>query len=149
MSFSALLIVIGMVMLPTLGEEALSPVAAIMGFANGGVYALMAVVIEEIFGPQDLPLKYSCVMAAGCFGSLIFSDLLAGRTYDAAAARQGQQVCLGGECFGLAFWVTAVCACLACLSIAVVSTRSRSIYVQVNVALGHAAESAISLQPAS
>jgi len=149
--FSTIFGAFGMITLPIMGEPALMPVAAILGLANGGIYALQAVLTEELFGPKDLALKYSCSMVAGCLGSLCFNEFLAGRTYDAAARRQGREVCLGSDCFEVYFYANAVCAGLACCSIIMLALRSRITYVKVNAALAMSqpAEATVSLQPGS
>ncbi|CAE7461052.1 MCH1 [Symbiodinium pilosum] len=114
-----------------IGEGFLGFSAAAVGFALGGTFALQAVVVEEIFGPEEMPIKYSYCFTAASVGSLLLSDLLAGWLYDAAAEHQGQSVCLGTSCFGVTFAVTALGCAAAALSVAAVAIRSRGTYVQL------------------
>ncbi|CAJ1381361.1 unnamed protein product [Effrenium voratum] len=91
LGISACLMTLAFVLLQ-LGEVMLAPAAGLVGFGLGGSFALQAVVIEEIFGPKEMPVKYSCVFTAACVGSLVLSDLLAGCLYDAEAERQGAEI---------------------------------------------------------
>eukprot|EP00931_Biecheleriopsis_adriatica_P105440 TRINITY_DN80002_c0_g1_i1.p1 TRINITY_DN80002_c0_g1~~TRINITY_DN80002_c0_g1_i1.p1 ORF type:complete len:518 (-),score=72.57 TRINITY_DN80002_c0_g1_i1:61-1614(-) len=115
-----------------LGAWTLGLVSGGIGFAIGGTFALQAVVVEEIFGPKDMPLKYSFLYMAATIGSLLISDLLAGRIYDAAAREQGKEVCLGGACFNLSFIIAGVACLLATIGGAVVAIRSRKTYRCLN-----------------
>merc|ERR1719401_2292177 len=123
-----------MVLLHFGSTDFLLPVAAFMGLSLGGTFAVQAVIMEEIFGPKDLPLKYSCCYACASLGSLIFSDLLAGRVYDLAAELQGRETCLGQECFATTCTVSAVCSFLALLCSMVLVLMSRETYRLVNSA---------------
>jgi len=116
-----------------MGEDFLGFSAGAVGFALGGTFALQAVVTEEIFGPEEMPVKYSYSFTAASVGSLLLSDLLAGVLYDAEAHRQGQSVCLGGSCFGVTFAVTSLCCAVAALSVATVAIRSRGTYAQLQL----------------
>ncbi|CAE7357472.1 NFD4 [Symbiodinium natans] len=127
---ASLLMSLGLALLE-LGEDFLGFSAAAVGFALGGTFALQAVVIEEIFGPEEMPVKYSYSFTAASVGSLLLSDLLAGCLYDAEAHRQGQAICLGSSCFGVTSAVTALCCAAAALSVAVVAFRSRGTYTQL------------------
>ncbi|CAL1155671.1 unnamed protein product [Cladocopium goreaui] len=115
-----------------LGKSFLAFSAGLVGFGLGGSFALQAVVIEEVFGPKEMPIKYSCCFCAACIGSLVLSDLLAGLLYDMAAKEQGQTICLGPSCFGVTFTVTACSNILAVLAIVAVAIRSRDVYWILN-----------------
>jgi len=126
-------------LLLVLGQQwLLLPVTAFMGLSLGGTFAVQAVIMEELFGPTDLPLKYSCCYACASLGSLLFSDLLAGQVYDAAAKHQGQETCLGNACFSTTFLISAACSALAVLCSIALTLKSRATYRLVNVALGDA-----------
>eukprot|EP00928_Gymnodinium_smaydae_P016043 TRINITY_DN15981_c0_g1_i1.p1 TRINITY_DN15981_c0_g1~~TRINITY_DN15981_c0_g1_i1.p1 ORF type:complete len:276 (-),score=31.03 TRINITY_DN15981_c0_g1_i1:593-1420(-) len=114
-----------------LGESALISVSGLIGFALGGLFSLQAVIMEEVFGPRDLPLKYSCFSVSACLGSLVFNRLF-GHIYDNKAAIQQQSVCLGAECYAATTYV-----CVAASSVAFVCTvffgvRSRKTYLCLN-----------------
>jgi len=115
-----------------LGESLLALCAGLVGFALGGSFALQAVVLEEVFGPKDLPIKYSCCFCAACFGSLVLSDLVAGFLYDTEAEKQGRAICLGTSCFGTTFTLAACCNVLAVLCIVAVALRSKETYWILN-----------------
>ncbi|CAE7520101.1 NFD4 [Symbiodinium sp. CCMP2456] len=116
-----------------MGEDFLGFSAGAVGFALGGTFALQAVVTEEIFGPEEMPVKYSYTFTAASVGSLLLSDLLAGVLYDEEARRQGQPICLGGSCFGVTFVVTSLCCAVAALSVATVAIRSRGTYARLQL----------------
>lgn len=120
-------------------SSTLSLATAVIGFCLGGTFALQAVVIAEIFGPANIAVKYSFVIAAASIGSLTFGDLLAGTLYDAEAKRQGHhEVCEGPECFRKAFVVCSVFCGLACASGVFVTLRSRRAYARsVSIADEH------------
>eukprot|EP00930_Biecheleria_cincta_P010824 TRINITY_DN11316_c0_g1_i1.p1 TRINITY_DN11316_c0_g1~~TRINITY_DN11316_c0_g1_i1.p1 ORF type:complete len:563 (-),score=106.29 TRINITY_DN11316_c0_g1_i1:85-1773(-) len=132
--FSGSLMTAGLLFI-NLDASLLGLVAACIGFAMGGVFALQAVLVEELFGPKSFPAKYSCCFTAASFGSLIFSDRLAGLVYDAEARRQGSEVCTGRMCFALTFDVTAACSALAVCAGVALALRSRETYRCVNASL--------------
>ena len=96
-----------------------------MGFGNGGIYALMAVVIEEVFGPKDLPLKYSCCMVAGCLGSLIFSDLVAGSRAWGSSRQCDNNLCVNTV---PSMWTTQPAACPLDLGLACPSQTQNRVF---------------------
>eukprot|EP00928_Gymnodinium_smaydae_P085014 TRINITY_DN68311_c0_g1_i1.p1 TRINITY_DN68311_c0_g1~~TRINITY_DN68311_c0_g1_i1.p1 ORF type:complete len:518 (+),score=23.85 TRINITY_DN68311_c0_g1_i1:213-1556(+) len=127
LGMSCLLITTCMVLMH-FGQSTLVLVSALMGVSLGGTFALQAVIIEEVFGPTDLPLKYSCCFVAACIGSMVFSDFLVGRVYDAAAAAQGRSICLGGACFAVTTYVCAIAGFVAFVCSITFSYRSRNAY---------------------
>lgn len=130
-SFCAFMMAIGMTAL-RFGEAALAPAAALAGFSLGGGFALMAVVVEEIFGPAQLPLKYACCYFACSFGSLIFGTLIAGEIYDDVAKKHHEDTCLGDDCFAVTFDASAAGCALGVVLSAAVAYRSRDIYAKLH-----------------
>ncbi|CAK9074958.1 unnamed protein product [Durusdinium trenchii] len=118
-----------------LGEALLAVSAALVGFALGGSFALQAVLVEEVFGPKEMPIKYSYIFCAPFIGSMVMSDLLAGFLYDMEAQKQGRAICLGARCFGVTFTVTATCNFLAALAILTVALRASHTYAILNPVL--------------
>eukprot|EP00928_Gymnodinium_smaydae_P066615 TRINITY_DN495_c0_g1_i10.p1 TRINITY_DN495_c0_g1~~TRINITY_DN495_c0_g1_i10.p1 ORF type:complete len:218 (-),score=39.64 TRINITY_DN495_c0_g1_i10:297-887(-) len=114
-----------------LGASALVLVSGLIGFALGGTFSLQAVVMEEVFGPRDLPLKYSCCFVSASLGSLIFGNFF-GKIYDRVAAEQEVSVCLGTECFAATTYVCAAASFLAFVCVVMFSMRSRKAYACLN-----------------
>eukprot|EP00928_Gymnodinium_smaydae_P066622 TRINITY_DN495_c0_g1_i5.p1 TRINITY_DN495_c0_g1~~TRINITY_DN495_c0_g1_i5.p1 ORF type:complete len:224 (-),score=48.06 TRINITY_DN495_c0_g1_i5:271-879(-) len=121
-----------------LGASALVLVSGLIGFALGGTFSLQAVVMEEVFGPKDLPLKYSCCFVSASLGSLIFGNFF-GKVYDSVTASQQPEgatekveVCLGAECFAATTYVCAAASFLAFVSVIMFSMRSRKAYACLN-----------------
>lgn len=111
-----------------LGKDFLAPSAACMGFGVGSIFALMAVVVGELFGPSQIAMKYSCIFAACLFGSVLFSSLLAPRVYDREAHMQGTDVCIGEGCFRTTFIVTTLSSLVSLMTATFVALRSRGLY---------------------
>eukprot|EP00928_Gymnodinium_smaydae_P086459 TRINITY_DN7058_c0_g2_i1.p1 TRINITY_DN7058_c0_g2~~TRINITY_DN7058_c0_g2_i1.p1 ORF type:complete len:518 (-),score=71.70 TRINITY_DN7058_c0_g2_i1:305-1663(-) len=114
-----------------LGESALVLVSFLIGFALGGSFSLQAVVMEEVFGPKDLPLKYSCCFASASLGSLVFGNIF-GKVYDGAAASQQASVCLGAGCYAATTYICAAASFVAFVSVVLFSMRSRKAYACLN-----------------
>eukprot|EP00928_Gymnodinium_smaydae_P007247 TRINITY_DN12613_c0_g1_i1.p2 TRINITY_DN12613_c0_g1~~TRINITY_DN12613_c0_g1_i1.p2 ORF type:complete len:120 (-),score=29.71 TRINITY_DN12613_c0_g1_i1:340-675(-) len=87
--------------------------------------------MEEVFGPKDLPLKYSCCFVSASLGSLIFGNFF-GKIYDSVAASQQSEVCLGAECFAATTYVCAAASFIAFVSVVMFSMRSRKAYACLN-----------------
>ena len=116
-----------------LGNSFLALSVGLVGFALGGSIALTGVVLEEVFGPEEMPIKYSCCSLAACIGSLTFSEF-AGFVYDVEAGHQGSSICLGSSCFEDTFRVATVCNVLAVPCILAVAMRRNKVYFSLKEA---------------
>ncbi|CAN6197136.1 unnamed protein product [Urochloa humidicola] len=89
--------------------------SVIIGFCFGAQWPLVFAVISEVFGLKYYSTLYNFGGMASPVGSYVLNVRVAGRLYDAAAARQGgsvvgvggkhDRVCLGVECFRRSFLI--------------------------------------------
>jgi hypothetical protein len=98
--------------------QSLYAASVIIGFCFGAQWPLVFAAISEIFGLKYYSTLYNFGGMASPVGSYILNVRVAGRLYDAAAARQGnsvavgggaggkhEKVCLGVECFRKSFLI--------------------------------------------
>ena len=114
-----------------LGPSVLTLCAGLVGFGMGTCFALQAVLLEELFGPKEMPIKYSCSFCAACLGSLILSNV-AGSLYDLESALQHSSQCLGPTCFAGTFLVASFFNFCALVCASALAVRTRDTYAQLN-----------------
>ncbi|RCV09894.1 hypothetical protein SETIT_2G066400v2 [Setaria italica] len=97
--------------------QSLYAASVIIGFCFGAQWPLVFAAISEIFGLKYYSTLYNFGGMASPVGSYILNVRVAGRLYDAEAARQGnvvgvgaggtkhERVCLGVECFKRSFLI--------------------------------------------
>ena len=104
----------------------------IVGFCFGAQWPLIYAIISEVFGLRYYATLYNLGAAASPVGAYVLNVCVAGRLYDAEAARQRgngeSRTCMGVRCFRESFLiVTAVTVGGALVSLVLV-WRTRSFY---------------------
>ncbi|KAJ1267937.1 hypothetical protein BS78_07G097200 [Paspalum vaginatum] len=109
--------------------------AAVIGICYGVQFAVMIPTTSELFGLKNFGLFYNLMALANPLGAVLFSEELAGRLYDEAAARQqhgrpggATNACHGPDCFRVAFAVLAGCCALGTAVSLVLAARIRPVY---------------------
>ncbi|GJN10033.1 hypothetical protein PR202_ga28092 [Eleusine coracana subsp. coracana] len=103
--------------------NALYPASVVVGFCFGAQWPLVLAVVSDVFGLKRYSTLYNLGAMASPVGSYVLGVRVAGRLYDAQAARQGGVggVCLGVECYRRAFLIiTAATVFGAAVSVALV-----------------------------
>ncbi|RCV39481.1 hypothetical protein SETIT_8G228000v2 [Setaria italica] len=111
--------------------------SVLIGFCFGAQWPLLYAVISELFGLKRYPTLYNLGAVASPVGAYVLNVRVAGRLYDAEAARQhggalpgggGDKTCVGVECFRRSFLIiTAATAAGAIVSLVLV-WRTREFY---------------------
>ena len=115
---------------------ALPAVAAAMGAAFGGQWALMAAYVADVLSVKHFALLYSMLQLAPAAGSLGLARGLAGTLYDRAAEAQGTPgYCEGRICFKLTFLICAGLGVCATVAAAALTLLSRGPYARLTDAL--------------
>merc|ERR1712232_439759 len=109
------------------GKFSLWLVAALIGFALGATYALIAVLADELFGPKSIALKYAIFQSSSVLGTLLCSRLIVGNLYDLEAGR-ANRTCLGMHCFRSSFNIISGCGLFAVIASFVLARRSEKTY---------------------
>ncbi|KAL6644045.1 hypothetical protein ACP70R_018811 [Stipagrostis hirtigluma subsp. patula] len=115
--------------------QSLYAASVIIGFCFGAQWPLLFAIISEVFGLKYYSTLFNFGAVASPLGAYVLNVLVAGRMYDAEAARQhggvavaGDKICKGVACFKLAFLIiTAVTFAGALVSLVLV-WRTRGFY---------------------
>ncbi|OEL24192.1 hypothetical protein BAE44_0014789 [Dichanthelium oligosanthes] len=115
--------------------QSLYAASVIIGFCFGAQWPLLFAIISEVFGLKYYSTLFNFGSAASPLGAYVLNVRVAGRMYDAEAARQhggvavaGDKVCKGVACFKHAFLIiTAVTFAGALVSLVLV-WRTRGFY---------------------
>ncbi|CAN6209557.1 unnamed protein product [Urochloa humidicola] len=116
--------------------------SVIVGFCFGAQWPLVFAVISEVFGLKYYSTLYNFGGMASPVGSYVLNVRVAGRLYDAAAARQGnvvgvgggggggkhERVCLGVECFRRSFLIITAATVLGAVVSLVLVWRTWGFY---------------------
>ncbi|KAF8665932.1 hypothetical protein HU200_054017 [Digitaria exilis] len=111
--------------------------SVIVGFCFGAQWPLLFAVVSELFGLRRYATLYNVSAAASPVGSYVLNVLVAGRLYDAEAARQhggdgggggDDKTCMGVECFGRSFLIIAAATAGGALVSMVLAWRTREFY---------------------
>eukprot|EP00884_Botryococcus_braunii_P017133 jgi/Botrbrau1/4102/Bobra.152_3s0050.1 len=103
--------------------------ALLAGFAFGGIWSLMSAITSDIFGLRYFASNYSLIQLAPAAGGFLIGSKLVGILYDWEARKQGQgHVCLGPQCFRLAFLICAGLSLLATGAAAALLLVTRQTY---------------------
>ncbi|CAL5090918.1 unnamed protein product [Urochloa decumbens] len=113
--------------------------SVLIGFCFGAQWPLVFAVISEVFGLKYYSTLYNFGGMASPVGSYILNVRVAGRLYDAQAARQGgsvvvgvggkhDRVCLGVECFKRSFLIITAATVLGALVSLVLVWRTWRFY---------------------
>ncbi|NP_001309807.1 uncharacterized protein LOC103632070 [Zea mays] len=98
--------------------------SVVVGFCFGAQWPLVFAIVSELFGLRRFSTLHNLGGLASPVGSYILNVRVAGRLYDAAAARQrggSGRVCLGVECYRRSFLIiTAATAAGALVSLVLV-----------------------------
>ncbi|PWZ38594.1 putative E3 ubiquitin-protein ligase ARI7 [Zea mays] len=93
--------------------RALYAASVLIGFCFGAQWPLLYAVISELFGLRRYPTLYNLGAVASPVGAYVLNVRVAGRLYDAEAARQhggalpaaGDKACIGVQCFRTSFLI--------------------------------------------
>uniref|UniRef100_A0ACD5TT36 Uncharacterized protein n=1 Tax=Avena sativa TaxID=4498 RepID=A0ACD5TT36_AVESA len=93
--------------------QSLYAASMIIGFCFGAQWPLLFSIISELFGLKYYSTLFNFGTAASPIGAYVLNVLIAGRMYDAEAARQhgggvaavGNKICKGVQCFKHAFLI--------------------------------------------
>ncbi|KAF0889966.1 hypothetical protein E2562_034422 [Oryza meyeriana var. granulata] len=115
--------------------QSLYAASVIIGFCFGAQWPLLFAIISEVFGLKYYSTLFNFGSAASPIGAYVLNVRVAGRMYDAEAARQhggvavvGDKICKGVQCFKHSFLIiTAVTFAGALVSLLLV-WRTRSFY---------------------
>ncbi|KAL6851933.1 hypothetical protein ACP4OV_020118 [Aristida adscensionis] len=115
--------------------QSLYAASVIIGFCFGAQWPLLFAIISEVFGLKYYSTLFNFGSAASPAGAYVLNVIVAGRMYDAEAARQhggvavaGDKICKGVACFKRAFLIiTAVTFAGAVVSLVLV-WRTRAFY---------------------
>uniref|UniRef100_A0ACD5YBV9 Uncharacterized protein n=1 Tax=Avena sativa TaxID=4498 RepID=A0ACD5YBV9_AVESA len=115
--------------------QSLYPASVIIGFCFGAQWPLLFSIISELFGLKYYSTLFNFGSAASPIGAYVFNVLIAGRMYDAEAARQhggvaavGNKICKGVQCFKHAFLIITGVTFAGVLVSLVLVWRTRSFY---------------------
>uniref|UniRef100_J3NDG4 Uncharacterized protein n=1 Tax=Oryza brachyantha TaxID=4533 RepID=J3NDG4_ORYBR len=115
--------------------QSLYAASVIIGFCFGAQWPLLFAIISEVFGLKYYSTLFNFGSAASPIGAYVLNVRVAGRMYDAEAARQhggvavaGDKICKGVQCFKHSFLIiTGVTFAGALVSLLLV-WRTRSFY---------------------
>lgn len=111
------------------------PAVLLAGAAYGGLMASTPAVIGEAFGRTYFGTNWAAVRAAPALGSALLATVIASVVYRSHASinGEGDESCLGQECFRTTFGVCAgvsaistVCAGILALSLAALSRERKN-----------------------
>ncbi|CAN6294438.1 unnamed protein product [Urochloa humidicola] len=112
--------------------------SVLVGFCFGAQWPLLFAVVSELFGLRRYATLCNISAAASPVGSYVLNVLVAGRLYDAEAARQhggalpagggGDKTCMGVECFGRSFLIIAAATAAGAVVSLVLVWRTRGFY---------------------
>ena len=118
--------------------RALYAASVLVGFCFGAQWPLLYAVISELFGLRRYPTLYNLGAVASPVGAYVLNVRVAGRLYDAEAARQhgggslgaagGDKACFGVECFRTSFLVITAATVGGALVSLVLVWRTRDFY---------------------
>ncbi|KAL6654289.1 hypothetical protein ACP70R_007754 [Stipagrostis hirtigluma subsp. patula] len=110
--------------------------SVVVGFCFGAQWPLLYAVISELFGLRRYATLYNLGAVASPVGAYVLNVRVAGRLYDAEAARQhggalaegGDKACVGAECFRRAFLIVTAATAAGALVSLVLVWRTREFY---------------------
>ncbi|KAF8665915.1 hypothetical protein HU200_053999 [Digitaria exilis] len=110
--------------------------SVIIGFCSGAQVPVLYAVISELFGLKRYPTLYNLGAIASPVGSYVLNVRVAGRLYDAEAARQrggsggggGEKMCVGVECFRRSFLIVTAATVAGAVVSLVLVWRTREFY---------------------
>ncbi|CAD6255818.1 unnamed protein product [Miscanthus lutarioriparius] len=118
--------------------RALYAASVLVGFCFGAQWPLLYAIISELFGLRRYPTLYNLGAVASPVGAYVLNVRVAGRLYDAEAARQhgggslgaagGDKACFGVECFRTSFLVITAATVAGALVSLVLVWRTRDFY---------------------
>ncbi|KQJ86716.1 uncharacterized protein LOC100839547 [Brachypodium distachyon] len=115
--------------------QSLYAASVIIGFCFGAQWPLLFSIISEVFGLKYYSTLFNFGSAASPIGAYVLNVLIAGRMYDAEAARQhgghaavGDKVCKGVNCFKHAFLIITGVTLAGALVSLILVWRTRSFY---------------------
>ncbi|CAL4927195.1 unnamed protein product [Urochloa decumbens] len=118
---------------------ALYAASVLVGFCFGAQWPLLYAVISELFGLKRYATLYNLGAVASPVGAYVLNVRVAGRLYDAEAARQhggalpaaaggGDKTCVGVECFRSSFLIITAATAAGALVSLVLVWRTREFY---------------------
>ncbi|CAL4940393.1 unnamed protein product [Urochloa decumbens] len=112
--------------------------SVLVGFCFGAQWPLLFAVVSELFGLRRYATLCNIAAAASPVGSYLLNVLVAGRLYDAEAARQhggalpagggDDKTCMGVDCFGRSFLIIAAATAAGAAVSLVLVWRTRGFY---------------------
>ncbi|KAF7099074.1 hypothetical protein CFC21_100760 [Triticum aestivum] len=116
--------------------QSLYAASVILGFCFGAQWPLLFSIISEVFGLKYYSTLFNFGSAASPIGAYVLNVRIAGRMYDAEAARQhgghaaavGDKICKGVQCFKHAFLIITGVTLAGALVSLVLVWRTRSFY---------------------
>ncbi|KAG2564053.1 hypothetical protein PVAP13_8KG334400, partial [Panicum virgatum] len=117
--------------------RALYAASVLTGLCFGAQWPLLYAVISELFGLRRYPTLYNLGAVASPVGAYLLNVRVAGRLYDAEAARQhggalpvggGDKTCVGVECFRRSFLIITAATAAGALVSLVLVWRTREFY---------------------
>ncbi|XP_047049125.1 uncharacterized protein LOC124654133 [Lolium rigidum] len=115
--------------------QSLYAASVIIGFCFGAQWPLLFSIISEVFGLKYYSTLFNFGSAASPIGAYVLNVRIAGRMYDAEAARQhggvaavGDKVCKGVQCFKHAFLIITGVTLAGVLVSLVLVWRTRNFY---------------------
>ncbi|OEL33432.1 hypothetical protein BAE44_0005549 [Dichanthelium oligosanthes] len=138
LTFVLLLACAGHVLIALGVPQSLYAASVIIGFCFGAQWPLVFAIISEVFGLKYYSTLYNFGGMASPLGSYILNVRVAGRLYDAEAARQHNagagtggkhdRVCLGVECFKRSFLIITAATVVSALVSLVLVWRTWRFY---------------------
>ncbi|OWM69601.1 protein NUCLEAR FUSION DEFECTIVE 4 isoform X1 [Punica granatum] len=101
---------------------------ALLGVCYGVQFSIMIPTASELFGLKHFGIIFNFMGLGNPIGALLFSGLMAGKLYDAEAAKQGSSTCVGTDCFKVTFLILAGMCGLGTLLSIILSVRIRPVY---------------------
>ncbi|KAL6851909.1 hypothetical protein ACP4OV_020094 [Aristida adscensionis] len=115
--------------------QSLYAASVIIGFCFGAQWPLLFAIISEVFGLKYYSSLFNFGSAASPAGAYVLNVIVAGRLYDAEAARQhggvavvGDKICKGVNCFKHAFLIITAVTFGGVLVSLILVWRTRSFY---------------------
>ncbi|CAN6297875.1 unnamed protein product [Urochloa humidicola] len=117
---------------------ALYAASVLVGFCFGAQWPLLYAIISELFGLRRYPTLYNLGTIASPIGAYVLNVRIAGRLYDAEAAKQHggalpagggvDKTCIGVECFRRSFLIITAATAAGALVSLVLVWRTREFY---------------------
>ncbi|RDX68016.1 Protein NUCLEAR FUSION DEFECTIVE 4, partial [Mucuna pruriens] len=128
MTCTQIIMIIAFILYASALDGTLYAATALLGICFGVQDSIMSPTVSELFGLKHFGVISSFMVLGNPIGAFIFSVFLAGSVYDREAAKQGNSICYGADCFRLTFLVLAGACGLGTILSIILTLRTRPVY---------------------